>query len=106
MALLAGWNLFCKDWPVKALPKQFGDVVHSDIPTLVIAGELDPTTPATRSRASAAALSHSVFVEVPRGGHVPQSACSAAVNQRFFDDLDHVDTSCTNTMRPLPFATR
>ncbi len=105
IALLAGWNVFCKDWPVTPLPRSFGDVVHSAIPSLVIAGEYDPTTPAAHSRAVAQALSHSVFVEVPRGGHSPDSECARDVFARFLDDLDRVDARCATTAAPLPFAT-
>ena len=104
-ALLAGWNLFCKSWPVTALPASFGDVVHSDIPTLVIAGEYDPVTPPAVSRATADALRHAVFIEVPRGGHAPDSTCTESVFGEFFDQLDHVATSCVANMAPVPFAT-
>lgn len=106
LLLLVGWNLFCEQWPVKALPESYGDDVTSDIPTLVIAGEYDPITPPANSRATADALLDSVFIQVPHAGHGPgpDTECSLGIYTRFFDELTDVDISCVDSIVPAPFA--
>jgi pimeloyl-ACP methyl ester carboxylesterase len=104
--LVAGWSLFCDQWPVRPLAAEYGEVVMSDIPTLVIAGEYDPITPPATSKAVADALDDSVFIQVPHGGHgpAPDTQCSLDVFTRFFDEGTAVDTSCVATIVPAPFA--
>ena len=75
LLLLASWNLFCKDWPVTPLPESYGDVVTSDIPTLVFSGEYDPITPPANSKAVADACGfhHSGSVVVPTDHGAPSA---------------------------------
>lgn len=105
LLLLVGWNLFCDQWPVTPLPASYGDVVTSDIPTLVIAGEYDPITPPANSKATADALSDSLYVVVPHGGHGPgpDTECTKGIYARFFDELTDVDDSCVAAIVPAPF---
>ena len=106
LLLLVGWNLFCSKWPVRELPADYGKVVTSDIPTLVIAGEYDPITPPANSKAVADALTDSVFIQVPHGGHGPgpDTECSLGIYTRFWDDGTKVDTSCVASIVAAPFA--
>ena len=106
LLLLASWNLFCKDWPVTPLPESYGDVVTSDIPTLVFSGEYDPITPPANSKAVADALSDAVYVSVPHGGHGPgpDTDCTLGIYTRFFDEGTKVDTSCKEAIVPTPFS--
>jgi pimeloyl-ACP methyl ester carboxylesterase len=103
---LVGWNLFCDTWTVKQLPESYGDTVKSSIPTLVIAGEYDPITDPRESKRTADALSDSVFIEVPHGGHGPgpDTECSRKIFTQFFDQLTAVDTACVASIVPTPFA--
>lgn len=105
LLLLAGFNIFCDTWPVEHLPAEYGDVVESDIPTLVVAGEYDPITPPAGSRAVAEALADSVFIQVPRGGHGPAltNGCTSEIYTEFFSVGTAVDTSCLDSFTPLPF---
>lgn len=104
--LLAGWQLFCDDWPVEPLPASFGDVVTSDIPTVVFAGEYDPVTPAENSEAASDALANSTFVLVPRAGHGPARdfGCTAGLLISFLDSPGPVDTACVATIPLTPFS--
>jgi pimeloyl-ACP methyl ester carboxylesterase len=43
--------------------------VTSNIPTLILAGELDPITPPAWGRLAGETLSHSQFLEFPDFGH-------------------------------------
>ncbi|MEZ5322046.1 MAG: alpha/beta hydrolase [Microthrixaceae bacterium] len=106
LPLLASWNLVCRDWPVTTEPKSFGDVVHSSIPTLVISGEYDPITPPSDSKAVANALSDAEFISVPHGGHGPgpDTPCTQGIMDKWFDELNRVDTSCAAAIVPSPFS--
>ena len=105
LLMLASWQLFCDQWPVEHLPKSFGNVVHSDIPTLVIAGEYDPITPPADSKGVADALDDAVFVQAPHGGHGPglDFECTKQIYRDFFERLTAVDTACAASMTPAPF---
>lgn len=105
VALLAGWNLFCDQWPVAGLPANFAEPVTSDIPTLVVAGEYDPITPPAQSKAVADALKNKVFIQLPRAGHGPvrDYPCGDKIFTRFWDDTTQVDTSCVTGITPAPF---
>ena len=59
----------CDDWLAGEAPGLENQPVHSDIPTLIIAGELDPITPPAWGTQVAANLNHSYFIEVPGAGH-------------------------------------
>lgn len=103
--MLLSWNLYCDSWPVSPLPRTFGADVISDVPTLVVAGELDPITNPIGSQEVSNLLSNSVFVLVPRGGHTPitDTECTSGLLARFFDDLTEVDLSCVAQIQPSPF---
>lgn len=49
-----------------------GELPAIDNPTLVIAGEIDQTTPPDLGRAVAAAIPNARFAEIPECGHCPQ----------------------------------
>ncbi|CAA9247948.1 MAG: hypothetical protein AVDCRST_MAG93-1609, partial [uncultured Chloroflexia bacterium] len=72
--------------------------LHSDLPTFVIAGEIDPRTPPGNAVTAASTLSRSTPVAVyPRGGHGPSftSPClNGAVAQFLNDPSTPPDTSC------------
>ncbi|MAU01254.1 MAG: hypothetical protein CL608_29265 [Anaerolineaceae bacterium] len=61
----------CQEWG--ALPAEFiaREPVHSSIPTLILAGQLDTTTPPAFGQHVAESLSQSYYVEIPNQGHVP-----------------------------------
>lgn len=65
--------------------------VFSEIPTLVVAGEYDPVTPARWSQLAAETLPNSFYVEMPRGGHgvTFDDECGARIVRAFFNRPDH-----------------
>jgi pimeloyl-ACP methyl ester carboxylesterase len=69
-AVPAGLAAACPAWPVRPVPRSFNQPVTSTIPTLVLAGEWDPTTPAKPAREAAKHFKRSFFVELPGLGHV------------------------------------
>ncbi len=59
----------CAIWGAGEAAAVESQAVHSDIPTLVTAGEYDPVTPARWGRLARRTLPNSFYVEMPRGGH-------------------------------------
>ncbi len=59
----------CAAWPKGTLPPGYADPVRSDVPVLLLSGELDPVTPPRHAEAAKATLSRSVHLVVPGVGH-------------------------------------
>lgn len=87
----------CEDWerptpdPIEIAP------VVSDIPTLILTGELDPITPPRWGEQAAETLPNSTVIMVPNAGHGVTFAfdCPRDLMRRFIDDpTARLDTSC------------
>jgi len=66
------WGAINEAWPLKLLPTELRRVQPSDVPTLLISGELDVATPAELAeRELLPALSHGQHIVLPNTGHVP-----------------------------------
>ena len=75
----------CKAWTTKRAPKSSFELTHSDVPTLVINGELDPVTPWTWAKEAAKNLSHRYLFIVEGIGHaaIDSDDCSRDVARAF-----------------------
>lgn len=87
--VLSSTDSFCEFWPIDdAAARPSAHAVHDVTPpTLVIAGELDPITPAKDARDMAIKLKGQYF-EILRGGHDAMftSPCARSVLREFMDD--------------------
>ena len=104
--VLTGTDSFCDVWRVEPVDDSFLEPVGGELPpTLIVAGELDPVTPAAGARDLAEELG-ALYVEVPRGGHVPllTDGCARRVLRSFLVDAAAPDVACTASMTPMPFA--
>lgn len=91
----------CQIWGVHPADAKEAKPVVSDIPTLVVAGELDPITPAKWAQDAASYLSNSYFFLFPGGGHgvIDINDCSKGIMQAFLDDpTQEPDGSCIADM--------
>ena len=59
----------CTHWPVAVAPRAVKAPVSSGVPTLILQGAYDPTTPVWMGRLAAHELSNSRLVIVPQQGH-------------------------------------
>lgn len=73
-------------WPVDALPFAVSDPVVSDIPTLMLVGELDTATPQIFSRPSADLLANSYYFTIPAGHATAYLPCVCEMISAFLDD--------------------
>ncbi|HEY0017747.1 MAG TPA: alpha/beta hydrolase [Longimicrobium sp.] len=99
----------CAGWPRYPLPAGYHQPVPSDVPTLLISGELDPVTPPSGGEAAAAYLRSSLHVVVPSAGHtyqgMPGAACVDSLVIRFYRQASvrGLDASCVRDVRRPPF---
>jgi pimeloyl-ACP methyl ester carboxylesterase len=97
----------CRIWPKSlAAPRQ--PMQKLTIPTLLITGALDPTTPPSSARDAAQWFSNSRIVYLPQHGHVfwDNFDCADALISGMVSTADpaRVDTSCTAAVKRPPFA--
>lgn len=96
----------CDIWKVKPANKIESELVKSDIPTLILAGEYDPDTPPTWGKLAAQTLPNSRFFELPAMTHVPTfgSVCAQELATAFFDNPQtSPDSACVKKMPALKF---
>jgi pimeloyl-ACP methyl ester carboxylesterase len=93
--------------PYRAAPEQAAAVV-SDVPVLIIAGALDPVTPAAYSRLAAATLPNARVVELPGGGHweLHKHECTRRLMNEFLaGPAAPLDVACADSVLPPVFVT-
>lgn len=80
--------------------------VSTDIPALLIAGDMDPITPPPLAQAVLPGFSRGTYVEFPYAGHGPSRSVTCAGNllNLFFDEPSAApDLSCVETMEAPRF---
>ena len=98
----------CEQWSAQPDPS-FVEPVHSDVPTLLIGGDLDPVNPPAFVRAVAKNLTHSRVLLVQGGAHdfegMTNSHCIDLVINDFLNtgDENKIDMKCVETMTPPKF---
>lgn len=96
----------CRDWPRGEVPEGRRDPIRSDVPILMLSGELDPATPPVWAEVAGRTLTRSVHVVVPGVGHGATSqGCVPELIDRFLTHGDPaaLDTSCVARARRPPF---
>ena len=95
----------CAEWPQAKVAASFLDPVKSDVPVLLVSGELDPVTPPWLAQVVAKTLSRSRLVLVPNATHNSYE-CIENLVADFIDKgaTDGLDISCVEKIRRPPFA--
>lgn len=96
----------CEFWSVEEAEPWVKEPLVSDIPTLVLSGELDPVTPPKFGELVAKNLSNSYFYVFPGGGHTGEttSDCALDITAAFVNDPEtEPDASCIEEMPGLVF---
>jgi len=87
----------CQQWPTFTPPKNFGDMVKSDIPTLLLSGELDPVTPPAWAEIAGEGLSNKKHFVAKKAGHgLVTQTCAATMVDEFLENtkFEDIDDSC------------
>ena len=95
----------CEHWPKGMLDDDLREPLVSDVPALILSGELDPITPPGYGRKVATGLANAVEV-VGRGqGHgMLMVGCTQRLMAEFLDvdEVTALDLACVDRMRPFP----
>ena len=85
-ALAARIAAVCDVWPKGAMPADFGAPVKSDVPVLILSGELDPVTPPANGDTVAKTLPNSRHVVAKGLGHIVSAhGCVPRLISSFID---------------------
>lgn len=101
-----GFFGICENWPVDQADPSVKEPVVSDIPTVLLEGELDPVTPAEYAEQVAETLSNSFLYVFPGVGHtvLVSSRCAQDIALDFIDDpTQEPDASCIAEMTGVAF---
>jgi pimeloyl-ACP methyl ester carboxylesterase len=95
----------CAFWPHGTLPAAYREPVRSDVPTLLLSGELDPVTPPHWAEEVKAGLVHSRHVILPGVGHGSTwQGCVPDLVERFVQQPGgELDTQCVQALKRPPF---
>ena len=96
----------CKEWPRGDIPKDYTELVKSDLPVLMISGEADGASPPWYGEAAVMNFSKGRQVKIPHYGHQTDGACVAGMFKVFIEkgSAEGIDTSCAMETRRPPFA--
>jgi pimeloyl-ACP methyl ester carboxylesterase len=98
----------CKDWPKGNIPPSYLDPVKSDLPVLMISGEVDGSSPTWFGESALKFLPNGRQLKIRYLGHQFEGDCISDIFTRFIKDgsAKNLDASCTEKIRRPPFATK
>lgn len=99
----------CSVWPATDIPADFRQPVATDLPVLILDGELDPVTPPRFARDAVKHMPNALLVVIPSGHHgwdgLTNEDCVDGLLQQFLErgTTEGLDPSCVATMQRPPF---
>ena len=95
----------CDVWPHINADASFKDAVVSDLPVLLLSGELDPVTPPEFAKLTMKTLSHSQHLIAKGQGHnvFPQGCLPKIITQFIDKPESELDTQCMDDFNYEPF---
>jgi len=104
--LLSNQLKACEMWPRGEVDGSYYEPVVSDVPALVLSGDLDPVTPPAWGEAVVKSLKNGRHITVPGTGHgVIATSCGQRLIQDFLDSAASgpLDASCVGSIKRPPF---
>jgi pimeloyl-ACP methyl ester carboxylesterase len=97
----------CREWPRGRPPANYFEPVKSNIPVLLISGELDPATPFEWGDETARHLPNSLHIIQPGVAHGPFTPCAQNVMNRFVEagTTNGLDATCVKELKRPAFLT-
>ncbi|HEX8538950.1 MAG TPA: alpha/beta hydrolase, partial [Cystobacter sp.] len=98
----------CAFWPKGELPRDYREPVKSDVPVLLLSGELDPVTPPSWADDAKKTLTRSLHVALPGVGHGTSSiGCARALMADFVNrgSVEGLESKCGEGLKRPPFFT-
>lgn len=100
------WRDWCTVWPAIAPTAALAQAVVSDVPTLLLAGGLDPATPPANAHLAAKTLRRSRVLVADGAGHTfSAQGCTPRLIGAFLEHADpaRLDGACLAAIRRPPF---
>jgi pimeloyl-ACP methyl ester carboxylesterase len=98
----------CRGWPRADVPAADRAPVSSNVPVLLLSGEVDPVTPPSNAAAAARTLPNSLQITVPGEGHgALQRSCTRRIVGDFLEraSVAGLSTDCLRDAKPTRFFT-
>ncbi|MDX1389332.1 MAG: alpha/beta fold hydrolase [Acidobacteriota bacterium] len=92
----------CALWPKGNLPDGYREPVRSEVPVLILSGEIDPTASPRLAAIVSKTLPNSLVVSLPDTGHIPTlPGCTPQIVSAFINtgSLDGLDASCAKSLQ-------
>ena len=105
-SLIETWGKVCASWPRGTVADDYHEPIRSDVPALVLSGELDPVTPPRWGEAIAQGLPNSRHIVVPGVGHGTSAlGCVPSLIADFIRDgtAADLDAECVEKLHRPPF---
>ena len=106
VSYVEAWETICAGGKWGIVGEEFREPVRSDVPTLVLSGELDPVTPPRWGEATLENLSNGRHVVVPGLAHGTSSVgCVPGLIDEFLREIDPaaLDDGCVQEIQRPPF---
>lgn len=104
----AYWQAGCDGWQALPQAPDAHDPIASDVPTLILSGNLDPVTPPGMGEHLLRTFPNGRHIVVSGNGHITSAtACMPYLMRAFLESLDTnaVDASCLGHLARLPIIT-
>jgi pimeloyl-ACP methyl ester carboxylesterase len=97
----------CREWVRAPVPKDVHDLVHSQVPVLLISGARDAVTPPDFGDRVAKQLPNSRHIIFPESSHGNTGFCGIKIMSDFIEkgSADTLDISCVSQQKPPKFKT-
>ena len=96
----------CAFWPRGSVEPSYYEPVQSDVPVLILSGDIDPVTPPMWGEQVAKTLPNSLHLILPGTGHTAGgTGCGRRLIKAFVDagTTKTIDTACMNTLARPPY---
>ena len=96
----------CNWWPAGDVPEGFHQPFQSDVPMLLLSGELDPVTPPSYGDEALSDYDNARHLVAKGRGHIVlTNSCISRIATRFVRDAsnENLDTECMEAIGPEPF---
>jgi pimeloyl-ACP methyl ester carboxylesterase len=95
----------CRQWVRGAVPRDVHELVHSDVPVLLLSGARDSVTPPAFAERVAKNLPNSLSVVFPESSHGNWGVCGDRIMAEFLEhgSVKGLDLECVAEQRPTKF---
>ncbi len=100
------YNGICSSWPIAPAAGPLTHTIHSNVPTWVIIGDLDPFVSAERLTRALAPMTRLTVLHVPNWGHnaLGSGSCAGSLRNAWVNSLaQSTDTQCLEHAPPMTF---